>query len=195
MSTPMMQQYRRIKHKQGDAVLFFRMGDFYEMFENDAKEVSSLLNLTLTARNGVPMCGIPYHASQTYISRLLKAGKKIAVCEQISIPGSGKGIAEREVVEVITPGTVVDEDFLDKSSNNYLLAVGRSQDHLAIASLDLSTGDFQVTSAPFSERIEKLRREFARLMPKEIIIQESLFEEDAGLNRIINEYPGLMVNR
>ncbi|MBN1687283.1 MAG: DNA mismatch repair protein MutS [Spirochaetales bacterium] len=191
----MMQQYRRIKHEHGDAVLFFRMGDFYEMFEKDAKEISSLLNLTLTARNGVPMCGIPYHASQNYISRLLKAGKKIAVCEQTSLPQDGKGIAERSVVQVITPGTVVDEDYLDKASNNYLIAVGRTKNHLAIASLDLSTGDFQITAAPFTGRIEKLRREFARLMPKEILIQESLLEEDQSINRIIAEYPDLMVNR
>ena len=191
----MMQQYRRIKQDHGDAVLFFRMGDFYEMFEKDAKEVSSLLNLTLTARNGIPMCGIPYHASGTYISRLLKAGKKIAVCEQISLPQDGKGIADRGVVEIITPGTVVDEDYLDKSSNNYLVAVGRTAADLAIASLDLSTGDFQVSSVPLSERIEAVKRELARLMPKEILIQESLYEEDAPLNRIISEYPDLMVNR
>ena len=105
----MMQQYRRIKQDHGDAVLFFRMGDFYEMFEKDAKEVSSLLNLTLTARNGIPMCGIPYHASGTYISRLLKAGKKIAVCEQISLPQDGKGIADRGVVE-IKDGTLLLKD-------------------------------------------------------------------------------------
>jgi DNA mismatch repair protein MutS len=191
----MMQQYRRMKQEHGDAVLFFRMGDFYEMFENDAKEVSSLLNLTLTARNGIPMCGIPYHASGTYIPRLLKAGRKIAVCEQISLPQDGKGIAERKVVEIVTPGTVVDEDYLDKSSNNYLLAVGRTAAELAIASLDLSTGDFQITSVPLSERIEALKRELARLMPKEILVQESLYEEDSSLHRIISEYPDLMVNR
>ena len=195
MSTPMMQQYRRMKREHGDAVLFFRMGDFYEMFEKDAKEVSSILNLTLTARNGIPMCGIPYHASGNYISRLLKAGKKIAVCEQISLPQNGKGLAERKVVEVITPGTVVDEDYLDKTSNNYLVAVGTTKGNLAFAALDLSTGNFQVTAASMEDRVDKLRREFARLMPKEILIQESLFEEDPETSRIIAEYPDLMVNR
>ena len=190
-----MKQYRRIKKEHGDAVLFFRMGDFYEMFENDAKEVSALLNLTLTSRHGIPMCGLPYHASQTYISRLLKAGRKIAVCEQISLPQDGKGIAERRVVEIITPGTVVDEDYLDKNSNNYLLSVGRTATDLAICSLDLSTGDFQITSVAFEGRVEALKRELARLLPKEILVQESLFEEDDAVSRIIREFPDLMVNR
>ncbi|MFA6508039.1 MAG: DNA mismatch repair protein MutS, partial [Treponemataceae bacterium] len=102
--SPMMEQYRRIKKDHRDDILFFRLGDFYEMFSEDALEVSSLLNLTLTSRNGQPMCGVPYHAARTYIARLLKIGKKIAICEQLSLPGPGKGIAERRVVEVITPG-------------------------------------------------------------------------------------------
>src|SRR6056297_3237009 len=118
--SPMMRQYKRIKSQNSDAILFFRLGDFYEMFNRDAKEVSSLLNLTLTKRNGIPMWGIPYHASQGYIARLLKAGKKIALCEQISLPTGGKGIAERDIVEIITPGTVFDEDFLESKRNNYL---------------------------------------------------------------------------
>ena len=118
--TPMMTQYLQIKEQYRDAVLFFRLGDFYEMFNEDAVEVSRLLNLTLTHRAGNPMCGIPYHASKIYIARLLRAGKKIAICEQMSIPGPGKGLAERKVVEVITPGTVVEDDYLDRSANNYL---------------------------------------------------------------------------
>jgi len=116
----MMRQYMSIKDKNKDSVLFFRMGDFYEMFKSDAIEVSRLLNLTLTKRHGIPMCGIPYHASQNYIGRLLKAGKKIAICEQISLPKDGKGIAVREVVEIITPGTVIDEDFLEKGMSIFI---------------------------------------------------------------------------
>ena len=111
-TTPMMRQWKSLKREHRDSILFFRLGDFYEMFEDDAREVSGILNLTLTKRHGIPMCGIPYHASHGYIGRLLKAGKKIAVCEQISLPKDGKGIAERKVVEIITPGTVVEEDFL-----------------------------------------------------------------------------------
>ena len=126
-TTPMMAQYRRIKDEFADSILFFRLGDFYEMFDGDAREASSLLDLTLTQRAGVPMCGIPYHAATAYISRLLAAGKKVAICEQIT-PPDGRGLMDREVVEVITPGTVLDESYLSKHANNYLLALGRVGD-------------------------------------------------------------------
>src|SRR5215471_6286275 len=118
-TSPMLDQYRRIKKEHEGNILFFRLGDFYEMFAEDAIEVSALLNLTLTSRNGLPMCGVPYHAAKSYIARLLKLGKKIAICEQLTPPGRQK-VIERDVVEIITPGTTVDEDFLDKGSSNYL---------------------------------------------------------------------------
>ena len=118
--TPMMRQYKAIKQEHQDAILFFRLGDFYEMFFDDAKEASQLLDLVLTARNGTPMCGIPYHASKTYIKRLIEHGKKVAICEQTELPESGKGLAKREVVQIITPGTVIDDDFLDSSRNNFI---------------------------------------------------------------------------
>ncbi|MDC7125748.1 MAG: DNA mismatch repair protein MutS, partial [Spirochaetales bacterium] len=142
----MMQQYKRIKKKHTDSILFFRLGDFYEMFLSDAKEASSILNLTLTKRHDIQMCGIPYHAAHGYIARLLKAGKKIAICEQTKLPEKGKGIAEREVTEIITPGTVVDEDFLEKDTNNYLMSAGIYKDKLSIAYTDLSTGDFYASA-------------------------------------------------
>jgi DNA mismatch repair protein MutS len=170
------------------------MGDFYEMFRSDAVEVSRLLNLTLTKRHGIPMCGIPYHASQNYIGRLLKAGKKIAICEQISLPKDGKGIAERDVVEIITPGTVIDENFLDQGANNYLAAIGRSGEFLSIAYIDLSTGEFLASKIPWKEKNEKLKRELMRISPKEIIVQESMFDEEIDRilesNRaVLNRYP------
>ncbi len=193
--TPMMQQYTRIKHEHRDAVLFVRLGDFYEMFQSDAREVSRILGLTLTSRHGVPMCGIPYHASHTYIARLLRAGKKIAVCEQVKMPENGKGLAERDVVEIITPGTAVDEDYLDSSSNNYLFAFGKYKDFLSYSYIDISTGEFCIGSSPFSQRKELLRREFARLSPREILIQESLLEEDETAAQIIGDREGLLVNR
>ena len=152
-ATPMMQQYRAIKNRHRDAILFFRLGDFYEMFEQDAVEASSLLDLTLTQRNGTPMCGIPYHAAEGYIARLLKAGKKIAVCEQTHIPPKGKSIATREVSEVITPGTVVDENLLERTANNYLLCIGWRQEVISLAYIDLSTGDFSATHFPFDVRM------------------------------------------
>jgi len=123
--SPMLDQYRRIKREHRDSVLFFRLGDFYEMFAEDAHEVSSLLGLTLTSRNGLPMCGVPYHSCQTYIARLLSHGKKVALCEQISQAGKSK-LMERRVTEVITPGTTVDDNFLEKGNSNYLACLAFS---------------------------------------------------------------------
>ena len=188
--TPMFRQYTEHKEKHKDAVLFFRMGDFYEMFKKDAVEVSRLLNLTLTQRQGIPMCGIPYHAAGNYIGRLLKLGKKIAICEQIELPLNGKGLAKREVIEVVTPGTVVDDSYLDDRKNNYLAAVSGDENHLYYAYIDLSTGEFQVTA--LSAGRESLRRELARTTPSELIVQESLLETEEL--SFLNE-DGVILNR
>jgi len=193
--TPMMHQYRRIKQQHSDSILFFRLGDFYEMFERDAKEASSLLNLTLTARNGVPMCGIPYHAAHTYVARLLRAGRKIAICEQLSLAAGGKGLADREVVEVITPGTVVDPDYLEERSNNYLVSLARVGDRISLSYIDLSTGEFATTDFSWEGRGERIKKELARLMPRELIIQESLLEEDLTTASLVAERPEIVVNR
>jgi DNA mismatch repair protein MutS len=192
-TTPVMAQYRRAKERFADSILFFRLGDFYEMFENDAREASSLLDLTLTRRAGVPMCGIPYHAAPTYISRLLAAGKKVAVCEQTSQPV--KGLMNRDVVEVITPGTVMDDSYLPRNTNNYLLAIGRLADTLSLAYADLSTGEFAATSFPFAEREQTLKKELHRLDPREVITQESLLVEDPVTRALLGEREGLLVNR
>ncbi|WP_304222796.1 DNA mismatch repair protein MutS [Gracilinema caldarium] len=194
-SSPMIEQYRRIKNDYRETVLFFRLGDFYEMFAEDALEVSSLLNLTLTSRNGLPMCGVPYHASRSYISRLLKLGKKVAICEQLTEPGRGRGIIERQVMEVITPGTTVDDDFLEKGSANYLAALGSYRQHFSFAYIDISTGDFWTTAFLREDGEERLRREIERLQPKEIIIQESLLESYSYLQDSILDRSGLVVNR
>ena len=193
--TPMMRQYRRIKGEQKDAVLFFRLGDFYEMFEHDAKEVSRILNITLTTRHGIPMCGIPYHAAHSYIPRLLKAGKKIAVCEQTVMPENGKGIAEREVVEIITPGTVVEEDYLDSKSNNYLVSLSVLRNTGSLSYIDLSTGEFRCTSFPWADIGDFLRKELRRLKPQELIIQESIYDDDDTVRRILGEKKSLIINR
>ncbi len=196
-TTPMMSQYRALKERFKDTILFFRLGDFYEMFERDAREVSSLLDLTLTQRAGVPMCGIPYHAAAGYVARLLSAGKKVAVCEQSpsADSGTGRGLMSRDVVEVITPGTALDESYLPRNSNNYLLAVARVGDRVALAYADLSTSEFSATSFDFSDRIEKLKKEFARLEPKEIITQESLFAEDAAVRALLEDREECLINR
>jgi DNA mismatch repair protein MutS len=191
----MLDQYRRIKRDYQGEVLFFRLGDFYEMFFDDALEVSALLNLTLTSRNGHPMCGIPYHAARSYIARLLKCGKKIAICEQLSEPLKGKTIIERKVVEVITPGTTVDEDYLDKGSSNYLACLAATASFLSFAYIDLSTGEFHATSFPVTEGVEQIRQELERLQVREMVIQESLLEEDRGIALAVLDRSDLVLNR
>jgi DNA mismatch repair protein MutS len=192
-TTPMMRQYRSIKSKYRDTILFFRLGDFYEMFEQDAAEASHILDLTLTKRNGVPMCGIPYHASQGYIARLLKAGKKIAICEQTHIPKTG--LASREVVEVITPGTVVDENMLEAAVNNYLVCLGRSGRLVSIAYIDLSTADFAASRFAYEQRYERFKKELLSLSPRELLVQESLLADDPQLESLLSEHEGLVINR
>jgi len=202
----MMDQYRAIKARHRDAILFFRLGDFYEMFFEDAIEASSLLDLTLTHRQGEPMCGVPYHAARSYIARLLRHGRKIAVCEQLSEPGTGKGIVDRDVVEVVTPGTTVEEDFLDQSSNNYLVAAcrlpvsrlaERSSARLCIAYLDVSTGEFRAFARPEGDsagQAQALRAELYRLSPREMLVQQSLLE-DKAIADAIGELEGLVVGK
>ncbi len=191
--TPMMQQYRTARERAGDAVLFFRLGDFYEMFERDAREVAPLLGLTLTQRNGIPMCGVPYHAVATYIARLLAAGRKVAICEQTTAPG--KGLMSREVLEIVTPGTVMDDGLLDRSANNYLLAVAAVRDRIALAWTDLSTGELAATSFPAEGSGDRLARELQRLAPREVLAPESLLAGGGDLARLLGERPGTLVNR
>jgi DNA mismatch repair protein MutS len=198
-ATPMMSQYLSIKAQHRDAVLFFRLGDFYEMFNEDAIEVSRLLNLTLTQRGGNPMCGIPYHANRVYIARLLRAGKKIAICEQLSVPGPGKGLADRRVTEVITPGTAVDDEYIDQSANNYLAALsvsrGRRGDEVAFAYVDVTTGEFAATRFSAAEAELTLRRELGRVRPREMLVQQSLLATEGGVARVIAEVDGIVINK
>ena len=171
--TPVFAQYRSIKAQYTNEVLFFRLGDFYEMFNEDAIEVSRLLNLTLTHRGDNPMCGIPYHASKIYIARLLRMGKKIAIAEQIGEIAK-KGLTERKVVEVITPGTATESEYLDGGSNNFLASAYVEKGRASLAYVDVTTGEFRATS--FSERNfrENFSKELGRCSPREIILPEKL---------------------
>ena len=200
-NTPMMAQYRELKRQHQEAILFFRLGDFYEMFDADAKDAAELLEIALTQRNGVPMCGVPHHAARSYIARLLKAGRRVAVCEQTALPPDGRGLAQREVVEVVTPGTVIDEELLDGASNNFLAALGcpaaapggppdsgdRSA-RVAVAALDLSTGDFRAAAFPLADAPAHLADELARLAPRELLAQESLLEEQPEVARAVRQH-------
>lgn len=173
--TPMMEQYLHIKQSYRDAILFFRLGDFYEMFFDDALLASRELEITLTGRDAgekerVPMCGVPYHAADNYIARLIKKGYKVAVCEQVEDPSAAKGIVKREVVRVITPGTVLEGQSLEEGNNNYLLAVAPCERGYGLAVADISTGLFQVTQIEGKSAGAALIDEIVRLTPSEILI-------------------------
>ena len=174
--TPMMRQYVRVKEQHPDAIVFFRLGDFYEMFRSDAIEASRLLGLTLTSRQGVPMCGVPHHSSTRYIARLINHGKRVAICEQVTVP-EGKGIADRQVVEVITPATVTQEDYLP-DANNFLLSVARDTAGVMIAFLDVSTGELGLAELARDEPWIAFARELARLEPREVLVQQSMLEDE-----------------
>ncbi len=190
--TPMMEQYLSLKRELQDEILFFRLGDFYEMFLDDAKEVSKLLNLTLTARNGIPMCGIPYHAAKNYIKRLLDVGKKIAICEQTEMPGPNRSIAKREIVQIITPGTVVEDEFLDAASNNYILSVAFVKDHISCSYCELSSGLFRMVVLSIEERFESLRALIEELHPREILVNEEDFFSNTVFAQLIESSAAMM---
>lgn len=183
--TPMMQQYQSIKRDYPDAILFFRMGDFYEMFNEDAKTASKILEIALTSRNKnqanpVPMCGIPHHSSNLYISKLVKQGKKIAVCEQVEDPKLTKGLVKREVVRVITPGTVLEDHLLDPKNHHYLASVYIGREGTGLAAVDLSTGEFKVTEIKDTESHSLLMDEINKLDPREVITPESILNDEGS---------------
>jgi len=166
--TPMMQQYQRLRKSiPPDTLLLFRLGDFYEMFFDDAKEASALLNVALTKRNGVPMCGVPYHAAQGYIRRLINAGRRVAVCDQMNEPQPGRKIVDREVTQIVSAGTVSELSWLDANRANYLGAVYADGDAFGFAYADLSTGEFRLTQA---QDRQSLQDEIARVSPAELLI-------------------------
>ncbi|MCU0538670.1 MAG: DNA mismatch repair protein MutS [Desulfobacterales bacterium] len=184
-STPMLRQYLQIKGDYPDAILFYRMGDFYEMFFEDAETAARVLDITLTSRNKndespVPMCGVPYRAATGYIARLIENGFKVAVCDQVEDPAAAKGLVKREVVRVITPGMIIDEEFLDARSHNFILALARSGPLSGLAYLDISTGIFRVTESTDAEAI---REELHRVGPKEVLLPESARSE--GDDRLV----------
>ena len=174
--TPMMQQYLSVKAEHPNDLVFYRMGDFYELFFDDAKKASQLLDVTLTARgknNGtpIPMCGVPYHAAENYLAKLVKQGVSVAICEQIGDPETSKGPVERAVVRVLTPGTLSDEALLDDRSDNLLAAIYLNNNQYGVATLDMSSGRFQLLEANDSD---ELHSELQRLNPVEILISEDM---------------------
>lgn len=190
--TPVMQQYMQIKSQYKNEVVFFRLGDFYEMFYEDAILVSRLLNLTLTHKQDAPMCGIPYHAAKIYIARLLRVGKKIVICEQIGDP-KAKGLTERKVVEIITPGTAVESEYLEGNVNNFLAALCITHGMVGFAFLDITTAAFSATSWHVSNMAESFPKELGRCNPREILLPKSL-SANCDITDSLAQYPDLSVS-
>jgi DNA mismatch repair protein MutS len=177
--TPMMQQYLSIKEKHPDSILFFRLGDFYEMFFQDANTAAQELDLTLTAReagkgNKVPMAGVPHHAAENYIAKLIHKGFTVAICDQVEDPKEAKGVVKREVTRIITPGTLLDPALLSETRNNYLCSISLEPESLGVAFVDVSTGNFMVTQLKGPERKELLENELARLNPAEVLVSATV---------------------
>ncbi|MCB1842005.1 MAG: DNA mismatch repair protein MutS, partial [Halioglobus sp.] len=173
----MMQQYLRIKAEHPQELLFYRMGDFYELFYDDAKRAAELLDITLTARGKsggapIPMAGVPYHAAEGYLARLVKAGVSVAIAEQIGDPATSKGPVDRQVVRVVTPGTLSDEALLEDRVERLLMAITQHQERFGIAYLDLSSGRFRVLEVQGDEALEG---ELTRLDPAELLHHENIY--------------------
>ena len=191
--TPMMEQYFEIKNKYRHCLLLFRLGDFYEMFFEDAKIGSRELGLTLTGKDWgqkerAPMCGVPFHSADGYIDKLVKKGYKVAICEQVEDPKEAKGLVKRDVIRVVTPGTVIDKDVLDENKNNYIMSLYGDENGYAIAVCDVTTGEFQTAEFISANAEEKLYDETARFMPAEIIINEKFSKSECAdkISRILN---------
>jgi DNA mismatch repair protein MutS len=173
--TPMMRQYKAIKREHQDAILFFRMGDFYEMFFDDAKVAAPILDIALTARQGMPMCGVPYHAAQVYLDKLLAAGKRVAVCDQVEDPKKARGVVKRAVTRVVTPGTVIGSETLPSKANNYIASIAQGDGAFGFATLDVTTGEFRVIE--LAGRRELLD-ELLRVAPAECLLPQALAERE-----------------
>ena len=183
VGTPMMKQYLAIKREHPDAILFFRMGDFYEMFMDDAVLAADVLKIALTTRdkgkeNSVPMCGIPYHAAQTYLTRLVQAGHKVAICDQVEDPSKAIGLVKREVTRVVTPGTVVEDTLLNAEEPSYLAAVHGSGNDYGLSLVEVSTGEFLVAGFEGEQGRSRLLSTLAQYTPREVLIPEGWQAED-----------------
>ena len=185
-TTPMMKQYLQMKEDHPDCILFFRLGDFYEMFNEDARLVSKELELTLTSRDRnkpaeerTPMCGVPYHSADAYISRLIAKGYKVAICEQMEDPATAKGLVERDIIRIITPGTVIASSMLDEGRNNFLCSIYEDGTGAGLCFCDISTGEISVTSFHGADTAEHLQNELGRFAPREAILSEGAWADGA----------------
>ena len=176
--SPMMQQYLSIKEANPESILLFRLGDFYEMFFDDAKTCSEELDLVLTGKDcgleqRAPMCGIPYHSCESYIARLIQKGYKVSICEQMEDPATAKGLVKREVVRVITPGTVIEDSMLEEGKNNYLCGIAFGEKSAGVCFVDVSTGEVHLTTLAGEELENRLISELGRFLPSEVLLSQS----------------------
>lgn len=191
--TPMMRQYLELKDKYSDCLLFFRLGDFYEMFFEDAKTAAKELDLTLTGRDcglseRAPMCGVPYHAVDSYIVKLIEKGYKVAICEQLEDPALAKGLVERDVIRVVTPGTIIEDRMLAENQNNFIASVRYGEKAVGLAYADVSTGEFYLVQCGGETPAAALMDELTRISPREIIGDPSLFEQQFLSKKIGSSY-------
>ena len=196
--TPMMKQYLEIKKDNPDSILFFRLGDFYEMFADDAKLASRELDLTLTSRDHgkhakpeeerVPMCGIPYHASEAYIARLIAKGYKVAICEQMEDPATAKGLVKRDIIRVVTPGTVIDAACLEDKSSNFLCGIYIDSQNAGAAFCDISTGKTHLTAFSGPDRVEHVVNELGRFSPAEAVVNDGAASEKALTDALTEKF-------
>ena len=187
--SPMMQNYLKTKEDYKDCILFYRLGDFYEMFFDDAITASRELELTLTGKDcgqeeRAPMCGIPYHAAETYVARLISKGYKVAICEQLEDPKTTKGIVKRDVIRVVTPGTVIESNLLEEKKNNYIMAIYKNGIYFGMSVCDLSTGDFRMTQIRDTNNFAMLMDEISRYSPSEIVVNELMFNSTEEIIKI-----------
>jgi len=187
--SPMMQQYLNIKEEHKDSILFFRLGDFYEMFFDDALTASRELEITLTGKEcgqeeRAPMCGVPFHAVDSYISKLIEKGYKVAICEQLEDPKQTKGMVKRDVVRIVTPGTVIESNMLDEKKNNYIMSIFKKGIYFGIAICDISTGDFYSTKIVENNNFATLLDELAKFNPAEIVVNSFLYSSNEEINEI-----------
>ncbi|MEE9540180.1 MAG: hypothetical protein V3V85_01655 [Candidatus Thorarchaeota archaeon] len=186
--TPMQRQYLQLKKQYPDCIMMFRLGDFYEMFNEDARTASPVLDIILTARGeGVdkwPMCGVPYHAVDGYIAKLLLAGYTVAIADQVEDASQAKGLVKRDVVRVVTPGTVLESSMLEDSANNYLVALIEHGDMIGIAAVDVSTGEFMATEFEGNYTSERTMNELGRLSPTEVLLPDSTSKNESIMTKL-----------
>ena len=187
--SPMMQHYLQTKEEYKDCILFYRLGDFYEMFFDDAITASRELELTLTGKDcgqaeRAPMCGIPYHAAETYIARLIEKGYKVAICEQLEDPKQAKGIVKRDVIRVVTPGTVMESNLLEEKKNNYIMSIYKNGIYYGVAVCDLTTADFKTTQIKDQNNFITLMDEISRFLPAEIVVNTMMYESAQEISKI-----------